>query len=272
MDEKYTGYTMIDLNEEELARYYQGETVISLRPNEYGIIMHNGIPVDKCCGTVEGIRPVKFTTIGDNYTGVYKPRNLEQELAFDLMNSDIPVKLISGTWGSGKTMCLCVSAIEQIRKGKFDKIVWVRNNVAVKDTEPLGALPGTEFEKLYPWVGPLADHAGGEEGIRQLMMSEQLDIVHLGYLRGRDIRNSIIMCSESENLTKEHIQLILGRVGEGSALWMDADVKQRDKVSFEKSAGVEKTIETLKGNPLFGYVHLVKSERSEVARLADLLD
>lgn len=272
MTEQYTGYAIIDLNEEELAKYYQGEPVISLRPNEYGIITHNGVAVDKCCGTLEGVRPVQFKTIGDHDTGIYKPRNIEQELAFDLMNSDVPVKLISGTWGSGKTMCLCVSAIEQINKGKFDKIVWVRNNVAVKDTDPLGALPGTEFEKLYPWVGPLADHAGGEEGIHRLMEEGKLDVVHLGFLRGRDIRNSIIMCSESENLTKEHIQLILGRVGEGSALWMDADIKQRDKASFEKSAGIEKTIEKFKGNPLFGYVHLVKSERSEVARMADLLD
>jgi PhoH-like ATPase len=80
------------------------------------------------------------------------------------------------------------------------------------------------------------------------------------------------MCSESENMTKEHLQLLLGRVGEGSALWLDADIKQRDKLVFEKSAGIETMIDRLKGNPLFGYVHLVKSERSATSRLADLLD
>ena len=64
----------------------------------------------------------------------------------------------------------------------------------------------------------------------------------------------------------------MGRVDEGSQLWMDGDIKQRDKVAFEKSQGLELMIDRLKGNKLFGYVHLVKSERSEVARLCDLLD
>lgn len=270
---KYTGYSTISLSDEELAALYENKSVIGLLPNEYGIILNkDGEVVDKYCGTIDGIRRVHYHTIGDNMTGVFKPRNLEQELAFDLMSSDVPVKLVTGTWGTGKTMCLCAAAIEQINKGKFDKIVWVRNNIEVKDTTPLGALPGSEWDKLAPFVGPLADHVGGDEGLRQMFERGTLDVVHLGYLRGRDLRNCIIMCSESENMTKEHLQLLLGRVGEGSALWLDADIKQRDKVVFEKSAGIETMIERLKGNPLFGYVHLVKSERSATSRLADLLD
>jgi predicted ribonuclease YlaK len=53
---------------------------------------------------------------------------------------------------------------------------------------------------------------------------------------------------------------------------MDGDIHQRDRAIFEKSAGLETMVDRLKGNPLFGYVHLIKSERSEVARLCDLLD
>jgi PhoH-like ATPase len=64
----------------------------------------------------------------------------------------------------------------------------------------------------------------------------------------------------------------MGRVDEGSALWIDGDVRQRDRVAFEKSKGLETMIERLKGEPLFGYVHLVKSERSATARLADKLN
>ena len=70
------------------------------------------------------------------------------------------------------------------------------------------------------------------------------------------------MSSEAENLTKEHIQLLIGRVDEGSNLWIDADLKQRDKAVFEKSQGIETLIDRLKGEPLFGYVHLKKVERS----------
>ena len=96
--------------------------------------------------------------------------------------------------------------------------------------------------------------------------------MHLGYLRGRDIRNSIIICTEAENLSKQHIQLIMGRISEGSVLMMDADLKQRDKDIFIKSRGIETMIERLKGHPLFGYVHLIKSERSPASAMADLLD
>jgi PhoH-like ATPase len=99
-----------------------------------------------------------------------------------------------------------------------------------------------------------------------------LEVIPLGFLRGRSIRNAIIICSEAENLTKEHIQLLMGRVDEGSALWIDGDVRQRDRVAFEKSKGLETMIDRLKGEPLFGYVHLVKSERSATARLADKLN
>jgi PhoH-like ATPase len=65
---------------------------------------------------------------------------------------------------------------------------------------------------------------------------------------------------------------LLGRVDEGSALWIDGDVRQRDRAAFEKSKGLETMIDRLKGEELFGYVHLVKSERSATARLADKLN
>ena len=99
-----------------------------------------------------------------------------------------------------------------------------------------------------------------------------MEVIPLGFLRGRSIRNAILYSMESENLTKEHIQLLMGRIDEGSQLWMDGDVKQRDKMVFEKSKGLELMIERLSGHKLFGYVHLLKSERSEVSQMADLLD
>ena len=119
---------------------------------------------------------------------------------------------------------------------------------------------------------PMADHCGGIEGILSLLNSGKLEVIPLAFLRGRSIRNSIIISSEAENLTKEHIQLLIGRVDEGSNLWLDADCKQRDKVVFSNSQGIEVLIDRLKGESLFGYVHLVKSERSDTAALADKLN
>jgi PhoH-like ATPase len=159
-----------------------------------------------------------------------------------------------------------------IYENKFDRIVWVRNNWGVKDTKDIGALPGTELEKLMPWVAPLSDHVGGPDGIELLMRQGKLEVQHLGFIRGRDIKNSIIICSEAENLTKQHVQLLIGRVGEGSNLWLDGDFKQTDSKVFEENNGLNIAIDKLKGHPLFGYVHLEESERSETSALADLLD
>jgi PhoH-like ATPase len=80
-----------------------------------------------------------------------------------------------------------------------------------------------------------------------LLREGKLEVIPLAFLRGRSIRNSIIISSEAENLTKEHIQLLLGRVDEGSNLWLDADLKQRDKAAFDKSQGIETMIERLAG-------------------------
>ena len=206
-------------------------------------------------------------------TGEIKPRNPQQLCAMDmLLNRDIPVKLITGKFGSGKSLLCITAALQAVQRGEFEKIIFVRNNVQVKDTDALGALPGSVMEKTLPYVMPFADHCGGVDGVQMLIEQGKLEVIPLGFLRGRSIRNAILYSMESENLTKEHIQLIMGRIDEGSQLWMDGDLKQRDRQIFEKSAGLELMVERLKGNPLFGYVHLIKSERSKVAQLCDLMD
>ena len=119
---------------------------------------------------------------------------------------------------------------------------------------------------------PLADHLGGVQTLYDRMERGVIEIQHLGFIRGRDFKNCILLCSEGENLTTKHVQLLLGRVGEGSALWINGDHKQTDKEIFQRESGLRDIVDRLKGNPLFGFVHLPKSERSAVARLADCLD
>ena len=164
------------------------------------------------------------------------------------------------------------AAIDLVEKGKYNKIVWVRNNIEVKNSKPIGHLPGDYNDKLLPFAMPLADHLGGVDGLEIMMNQGKIELVHLGFIRGRDIRNSIIMCSEAENMTKEHIQLLLGRVGEGSSLWVNGDYKQVDGEVFVKNSGLIIAVNKLKGHPRFGYVKLLKTERSETAAMADLLD
>ena len=274
--EQYTGYKELKLTDEQFNQMYSQGKIdgYDFIENEYLIALdEEGRIVDKLVCHNGKLQEIRYSTFKNTYTGSLKPRNEHQEIAFEMLkNPNITVKLITGTWGTGKTLALVVAALEAVQRGEFDKIIWVRNNVQVKDTDNLGALPGDAYDKMLPYLGPFMDHVGGEDGVKFLIERNQLEVIPLGFLRGRSIRKSIIICSEAENLTKEHLQLLMGRVDEGSALWIDGDVRQRDRVAFEKSKGLETMIERLKGEELFGYVHLVKSERSATARLADKLN
>ena len=274
----YNGCFEIQLDNEKLASFYNNKEVYAelfdLKENQYLLIKDStGEVVDKYCYQNGELRQVLFCKLGGIFTGVIKPRNPEQYCLFDMLKDKTSkIKLVTGRFGSGKTLAMVNAALELVEKGKFDRIIWVRNNVIVKDAPEIGFLPGDDFAKLKPFLGPFLDHAGGEDGVSKLLEEDKLWVIPLGHLRGRSLKNCILLCSECENFTKEHIQLLMGRIDEGSQLWLDGDLKQRDKQIFEKSAGIEKLVERLKGNKLFAYVHLVKSERSEVAALADLLD
>ena len=274
----YKGYIDVQFDDEHLARFYNNKELYAelfeLKENEYFLVSDaSGEIVDKYCFQNGEMRQVQYHKLGGNFTGAIKPRNPQQACLFDMLKDKTSkIKLVTGRFGSGKTIAMTTAALELIERGKFDKIVWVRNNVSVKDAPEIGYLPGTEIDKLMPYVMPLADHAGGEEGIKKMLENGTLEVIPLGHLRGRSLRNSIVFCSECENLTRQHLQLLMGRIDEGSQLWLDGDTKQRDRQIFEKSAGLERLIDRLAGNKLFAHVHLEKSERSEVAALADLLD
>ena len=272
----YKGYKEIELNNDQLADFYTNRAIYAegLLENQYLLIKDStGEVVDKYCLQNGELRQVLFCKLGGTYTGAIKPRNPQQVCLFDMLKDKTSkIKLVTGRFGSGKTLAMTNAALELIEKGKFERIVWVRNNVSVKDAPEIGFLPGTEIEKLMPYVMPLADHAGGEEGVKKMLENGTLEVIPLGHLRGRSLRNCIVFCTECENLTRQHIQLLMGRIDEGSQLWLDGELKQRDKDIFDKSAGLERLVERLAGNKLFAHVHLEKSERSEVAALADLLD
>lgn len=179
---------------------------------------------------------------------------------------------MSGGFGSGKTFLGCAAAFSMLQSGRFDKLMWVRNNIEVKDSNPIGHLKGTFYDKMSVWAMPLADHIGGREMLEMYIQKGQIEVEHLGFLRGRDIKNTIIFCSEAEHLTREHVQLLLGRVSEGSILLLEGDCRQIDAKAFERDNGLEAAINKLHGHKLFSYIHLRESVRSETAKLADLLN
>lgn len=281
----YTGWIKWEPTSDEWVDLYSNNTVpFEMKENEYLLVYENERGETKLTSTYcyeEGkLRKVPKGSIvaakskekfNKEAKTIY-PRNDEQICAFDMVKDRTKtIKVITGTWGTGKTLIMVEAALEALRKGEFEQIVWIRNNVDVKDTKDLGALPGDVWEKLKPFVGPFIDHCGEEEA-KSMIERGTLVVEPLQFLRGRNIENAIIMCSEAENLTKEHIQLIIARAADGSEVWFDGDTRQRDKVAFEKSKGLETVIERFAGKELFGYVHLTHSERSATAAMADLLN
>lgn len=283
MEEKeYTGWKVWTPTDEELVYLYQdGTCPLDLLENEYLIVL------DRVDGTVASIYKKKngilekanraSIKINEPKDGrvkkVYNPRNPEQVCAFDLLHDDsVTVKLITGKKGSGKTLMLVTAGLEALREKRYKKIVWIRNNIDVKDTKDFGILPGTLYEKAEPFLGPFIDHVGDKMKVGKMVQEGQLEIIPLQFLRGRDIQNSIIMCSECENLTIQHLALIISRAAEGTVIFFDGDVIQRDRAVFEKSKGMETMIKKLAGESLFGYVKLIKTERSATAALAEKLE
>lgn len=278
----YTGWTVVDLEdggEEALAMAYskdaEQKNLFDTPTNGYVLI-----PNADADGNTAGLRwdgsryvPIKYKNLNTAYSGKIKPLNNQQKLAFDLLqNDDITIKLLLGVYGSGKDFLMVNHAVDLIEKGKYDKIVWVRNNIEVKDTKEIGFLPGSMLEKVYPFAAILDDCLGGEVALERAITDGWVEIQPLGFIRGRSFNRSIIYCSEAENLTKQHIQLLIGRVGEGSTLWINGDLRQIDDVAFERNNGIQKLIDKLTGNERFGTVYLPITERSETARLADMLD
>lgn len=272
----YTGFKELTMNGDEVNKLYNpynNETFGCLE-NEYLIAKDetdNVIDLFKCKDGA--LVKVPYKAIESKYAGKIKPRNIQQKLAIDMLyDTDSTIKVLTGKFGTGKDLLMCSAAIDLIERGEYDKLVYVRNNIEVKNSKPIGHLPGSYHEKLLPFTMCLADHVGGVDGLTFMIDKGIIEVVHLGFIRGRDIRNSIILCSEAENLTKEHLQLLIGRVGEGSSLWVNGDFKQTDLAVFKRNNGLMTAIDRLKGHPRFGYVKLLKTERSETAAMADLLD
>lgn len=272
--ELWAGWGKYFPDDKQMAMLYTDPRVniLGAKINEYCEIFSGEELKDILRWDGEMYRSLKYSNFRTALMGNISPRNLEQKMLFDMLqNKDETIKLCLGRFGSGKSMLMLAHAIWMVQRGEFEKIVFVKNNIQVKDTKDIGSLPGTMLEKLQPYLQQIADHIGGY-GLDEMLEQEMIEPVHLGFIRGRDIKNSIIYCDEVENMTSQHIQLLIGRVSQGSQLWLAGDTKQCDSLTFEKNSGIKKLTDRLAGNPKFGCVKLMKSERSETAALADLLD
>lgn len=269
----YKGYDVLQLSDEELAEFYEGKLDLDyLVENEYLILKNTeGRCVDKYVYQKGTLEKLSYSTI-KGFDDIIKPRNTEQELAFHLLQDPFTkIKLLTGVAGSGKDFLMFNQARHLVDKGKFSKIAFCRPNVTVGDVPDIGYLPSGINEKLAWTMAPLYDKVGGEAHLKGLIETGTIELVPLLFIRGRSFENSIIYITEGQNMTPETLALIVSRLGSGSELWINADTDQIDKKIYKENNGVKRMIDRFAGQPLFGYVELQETERSEVAKLAKLL-
>lgn len=268
----WTGYKDVYYDDDiEMAKLYEHpeENILNLEINEYAKIYYMGELTDLVKWDGEKLEVIKYKEQNSDYFGKISPRNTEQKLFFDLLqNRDVKIKLARGQYGSGKTFLALVHALNYIKWHKFDKIIYVRNNIEVAGSQKLGALPGEQEDKLMPYMMPMADILGDVEALRQALDEGTIVPIHLGFIRGRSFKNAIVFVDEAENLTTDNMKLIIGRIGDNSELWILGDESQTDSDIFRKNSGIASLINSLKGDPNFGTVELQKSERSAIAQLA----
>ena len=269
----YRGWNNYHPTSEEMALIYSNPeiNVLKAKINEFCKIYEGTELKDVLFWNGERYRPLKYkefkTVLGEKIA----PKNLEQKMYLDLLqNNDIPVKICVSKFGTGKSYLALNYALYEVQTGKFDKIIFVKNNLEVKGAGRLAALPGNETQKMAPWLRQIEDHIGIQK-YEEYLECGIIEPAHLSSLRGRDLKNCIILVDEAENLLDTNIQLLLGRVAENAEIIFCADVKQCD-YSNPKQSGIPKMLNRLLDNKLVGFVQLQKTERSAVAALADLMD
>ena len=138
----------------------------------------------------------------------------------------------------------------------------------------LGALPGELLSKIEGQIGPLIDLVGIDK-VQNMIAMEQLEIVPMGFIRGRSFTDSIVIVNESQNLTEDHIKLLIARCGDGTRIFFDGDIKQSDSQLFRNKNGL-KLLLNLRKSPIyskmFATVKLITTERSRTSQASQYLD
>lgn len=273
--QEYTGWKICHPTDLELISLYSHPeiNVLELKTNEFAEIYEDDDLKDILFWDGLQYSNLKYQSFKSYFGDKIAPRNIEQKMLFHLLqNQSIKIKVATGHFGTGKSMLMLQHALKGVKEGRFQKIVFVRNNIITKGSRDIGYLSGDLVEKIKPYLMPIADLTS-EDYLDELIMSGTLEPVPLGFMRGRDFSSDVLVfVDEAENLTKENVQLLIGRVGVSSEIWFAGDLKQIDHKDFEKNNGLDKMIRSLAGNELFGMVKLMKAERSRTSQLADLMD
>ena len=142
---------------------------------------------------------------------------------------DHAYSFVVGKAGSGKTLLAVQIALDMHFKRQYNKIVITRPTVATEDN---GFLPGSEKEKMEPWLVPIVSNMkkvyNKEDKIQKMMDIGDIELVSLSHFRGRTFDNSVVIVDEFQNLTKAQLNMCLGRLGKDSIMIFCGDYQQID--------------------------------------------
>ena len=280
-EKSYKGYIEIRGTEEE-NDYTLKELMVSdtLHPNEYIIV--TDIDYEEDGKLVERSYAVKWT--GDDYAETVIPRNKElqpknmpQACAIDLMFSkDVPIKIICGNYGSGKTYIAVKSAEELINKYFYSKLLLVRNPVPA-DNIDIGALPGTKHDKVGSYLQSMTQYLSD---VSCSMYEDSFDPDNLeaakrrgyelemeipSFMKGMSVDDTLMIVDECEDLNLKLIKLLGTRIGNNSAIVLTGDWHQAEQ-QYKYDSGISKLIEQTIDDPLVGIVVLDEDVRSSVSK------
>ncbi|MDP3424438.1 MAG: PhoH family protein [Burkholderiaceae bacterium] len=221
-----------------------------------------------------------FTHLKNGVWGVTS-RNREQNFALNLlMDPDIDFVTLAGTAGTGKTLMALVAGLTQVLDDRrYTEIIMTRATVSVG--EDIGFLPGTEEEKMGPWMGALDDNLeflakgdGGNAGewgraATSELIRSRIKIKSMNFMRGRTFMNKYVIIDEAQNLTPKQMKTLITRAGPGTKIICMGNLAQIDTPYLtEGSSGMTYAVDRFKGWPHGGHITLARGERSRLADFA----
>jgi PhoH-like ATPase len=206
-------------------------------------------------------------------------RNREQNFALNLlMDPQIDLVTLLGPAGTGKTLlALAAGLVQTLEANRFIEIIMTR--VTIPLGEDIGFLPGTEEEKMEPWMGALMDNLevltqsqeGGNWGRAATndLLRNRIKIRSLNFMRGRTFLNRFIILDEAQNLTPKQMKALITRAGPGTKIACLGNVAQIDTPYLtETTSGITFAVNRFRGWTHSGHVTLVRGERSRLADFA----
>lgn len=224
-----------------------------------------------------------YTHAKNNVWGI-TARNREQNFALNLLlDPDVDFVSLLGQAGTGKTLLTLAAALTQVLETKrYSEIIMTRVTVPVG--EDIGFLPGTEEEKMLPWMGALEDNldvlnmgdgegnTGGNEWGRAATMDlirSRIKVKSLNFMRGRTFLNKFLIIDEAQNLTPKQMKTLITRAGPGTKVVCLGNIAQIDTPYLtEGSSGLTFVVDRFKGWPHAGHITLQRGERSRLADYA----